>query len=100
MITFHMTRRPSESWLVVRLDGRESECGLDVTVTPAVTDEKLETKPWTVVVTLWRESRSVIRGKITHGSGESAYFQGGQPLAELSKFVGLKISPRKSARNE
>jgi hypothetical protein len=73
------------------LDALPSGRGIHAIATPINETEKLVAQQSTVVVSLWREGPAVIRGTITHGSGVVAYFQGGEPLAEIARILQLSL---------
>jgi hypothetical protein len=75
----------------VTLDALPSGRGIHAVATPINETEKLVVQRSTVVVTLWHEGPAVIRGTITHSSGVVAYFQGGEPLAEIARILQLSL---------
>jgi hypothetical protein len=60
-------------------------------MTPLDETETIRAEPGSVVVTLWRETPTVVRGKIAHSSGTVAYFQGTATLIEMAKKLRLRL---------
>lgn len=77
--------------LAVTLDAVPSQRGLRVVMTPLEEAEIIRAEPASVVVTLWREAPTVVRGKITHSSGIVAYFQGTGTLVEMARKLRLRL---------
>lgn len=65
--------------------------GLALAVRPAEESAKLEVQRSRLVVSVWREGHSVLRGTITHGSGAVAHFQGGESLLQLAQLLGFTV---------
>jgi hypothetical protein len=77
----------------VTLDEAPSGRSISAVATPIDDTAKLVTLRATLVVSLWRESPTIIRGTIKHASGAVAYFQGGEPLAEIARVLQLNLEP-------
>ncbi len=63
--------------------------GVHLVAEPLDDDAELTSGRSAVVVRFWRETSSVIRGSLTHGSGAIALFQGGNALLEIAQFLQL-----------
>jgi hypothetical protein len=68
-------------------------CGRKVrlSIAPADEEEKLVAERSSVVLSLWRETGTVVRGTITHGSGTVAHFQGGETLIQMAQALRLRL---------
>lgn len=75
----------------VTLDVSPSGRGITAVATPIDDSQKLVAQHSTVIVSLWREGPSVIRGTIKHTSGAVAHFQGAEPLAEIARILQLDL---------
>jgi hypothetical protein len=60
-------------------------------MTPLDETEKLAVERSSVVLSLWREGPTVVRGTITHASGSVAHFQGTESLIEMAHTIGLRL---------
>jgi hypothetical protein len=86
-------QRSARVQLLIALDAAPCGRGIQLGLTPVDDDEKLVADRFSVVITLWRESSTVVRGTITHGSGGVAHFQGGEALIAMSRALGLRLEP-------
>jgi hypothetical protein len=77
--------------LAVSLDTVRGQRGLHIVMTPLDETETIRAEPGSVVVTLWREAPTVVRGKIAHSSGAVAYFQGTATLIEMAQKLRLRL---------
>jgi hypothetical protein len=51
----------------------------------------------TVAVSIWREGADIVRISLRHdASGSIFYLQGGAPLIDFARELGLRVEPRKS----
>ncbi|MGP8102140.1 MAG: hypothetical protein ACLQHL_15505 [Candidatus Cybelea sp.] len=60
-------------------------------MTPLDETEKLAGERSSVVLSVWREGPTVVRGTITHASGSVAHFQGTEALIQMAKMLGLRL---------
>lgn len=65
---------------------------LAIEVWPLDAGERLTTKQASVTLSAWREGDDVIRASLKHDeSGQVAYLQGGAPLLDFVRALGLRI---------
>jgi hypothetical protein len=86
-------QRSARVQLVIALDGSPCTRGIQLLLTPVDDAEKLVAERFRVVISLWRENSTVVRGTIAHPSGAVAHFQGGEALIAMSKTLGLSLEP-------
>jgi hypothetical protein len=78
--------------LSVTLDTASAQRGIRLIVAPVEEERTLAAEHANVVVSLWRESRSIVRGAIRHSSsGTVAYFQGSNSLLQIVEALRVRI---------
>jgi hypothetical protein len=65
--------------------------GVALVMTPLDENERLAGERSSVVLSLWREGPTVVRGTITHASGSVAHFQGTESLIQMAQMLGLRL---------
>ena len=78
--------------LTIALDAARAQRGLQLIVAPVDEDRTLAAERAEVVVSLWREGETVVRGAIRHaGSGTVAYFQGSNALLKIAEALRIRL---------
>ncbi|MGP6159684.1 MAG: hypothetical protein ACLPYS_19665 [Vulcanimicrobiaceae bacterium] len=81
--------------LTVTLEAASAERGIRLIVAPVEEDRVLAAERAQIVVSLWCESATIVRGAIRHSrSGSVAYFQGSSALLRIVEALRVRLDVR------